>query len=173
MSFNWKNIGVVVLFALSLYPTSVLSKERVKKVPTYHVCFKTDHTREALACNIYKEGRGEGFMGMMAVGLVTINRQQHEDFPLTVKKVVYQKKQFSWANSNKNMKIRSKDSWEKSLAVADLLLFVQKNSTLYKLIDFTNGSLYYHTLSSRPVWRHKLEPTIILGNHTFYKKKDS
>lgn len=169
-----KLLAITMACTLSLAPALAKAKESVKKpMKVYHVCSKSDTTRDVLACNIYKESRGEGVKGMMAVGLVTLNRLEHNSFPTTVRKVVYQKKQFSWANTNKNVKITHKESWTKAKTVATFLLTIKNNPFIYEKVDFTEGSTYFHTKSVKPVWRHQLVHTVDVGNHTFYKTKES
>ena len=48
-----------------------------------------------MTCIIYCEARGEGYAGQMAVGIVVMNRKKSEDFPDTIKKVIYQRGQFT------------------------------------------------------------------------------
>ena len=44
---------------------------------------------------IYCEARGESYAGQKAVGIVVMNRVRSDEFPNTIKKVIYQKGQFS------------------------------------------------------------------------------
>ena len=48
-----------------------------------------------MTCIIYCEARGESYAGQMAVGIVVMNRKKSEEFPDTVKKVIYQRGQFT------------------------------------------------------------------------------
>ena len=50
----------------------------------------------AMALNMYHEARGEGRLGMLAVGWVVLNRMADKAYPKTVSAVVYQGCQFSW-----------------------------------------------------------------------------
>lgn len=169
-----KLLAIAMACTLSLATASCYATESVKKPKkVYHVCSKSDTARDVLACNIYKESRGEGVKGMMAVGLVTLNRLEHSSFPTSIRKVVYQKKQFSWANTEKNVKITHKDSWKDAKMVASFLLSIKDNTFIYEKVDFTDGSTYFHTKSVKPIWRHQLVHTVDVGNHTFYKTKES
>lgn len=168
-------IILAIACTLSLAPTSVIAKESAQKkkhIPVYHTCAKQDSTRHVMACNMYKEARGEGVIGMLAVGFVTINRTQHEKFPISVRGVVYQKSQFSWTLYKKGLKIYNKSEWEQALVVSDFLLTLRKTEYLYRFLDFTKSSMYYHTHQVKPVWRHNLEQTVSIGNHTFYRNKE-
>lgn len=44
---------------------------------------------------IYCEARGESYAGQKAVGIVVMNRVKSKSFPNTIKKVIYQRGQFS------------------------------------------------------------------------------
>lgn len=176
-----KTATIILTCMLSLVPVSSQAKESIKKPITksvvkttqkaMHTCAKKDSSRTVLACNIYKEARGEGVFGMLAVGFVTLNRLDHDKFPASVRGVVYQKKQFSWTIYKNGLKIYNKESWEQAQATANFLLLLKKGGIVYNVLDFTMGSLYYHTHQVKPVWRHKLSPTVTVGNHTFYKDK--
>lgn len=159
-----------IICALSLAPATTAAKEKAKKPTVYHVCSKNDSARDVLACNIYKEARGEGLSGMLAVGLVTLNRRDMEKFPVSMRGVVYQKKQFSWANSGKNNKVTHRLSWKQSKSIATFLIRIHKTKLIYKAVDFTHGSVYFHTKSVAPVWRHALRKTVTIGNHVFYRE---
>lgn len=136
---------------------------------SYHTCSSTDNARIALACNLYKEARGEGIKGLAAVGFVTINRAKHPKFPDKVPKVVYQKSQFSWTIGNNNTKIHDKKSWEKAKTVSRVLLFIKDHENFYNVIDFTKGSLYYHNTTVKPYWINRVEFTVQVGSHLLYK----
>lgn len=63
------------------------TKKKVKK-------YKKSELR-LMASIINCEAGGESFQGQVAVGIVVMNRVKSEDFPNTIKKVIYQKGQFS------------------------------------------------------------------------------
>ena len=48
---------------------------------------------------IYCEARGESYAGQMAVGIVVMNRVRSDEFPDTIKKVIYQRGQFTPAHN--------------------------------------------------------------------------
>lgn len=164
----------IILFIMSLTPKQAIASLATQNIKVVHVCKKEDTTENILACNIYKEARGEGYAGMLAVGFVTLNRQGNNKFPHTIKKVVYQPKQFSWTSSHKNQKIYEEKAWEQSKLWAAILLRLHKyNRPAYILIDFTDNSLYYHSKHVKPSWRHALLKTITVGNHILYKEKNN
>lgn len=171
-----KSIAIFLLACtLSLASSQANAKESVKKPlnPVVHVCKKTDRSIDALACNIYKEGRGEPPIGQFSVGFVTLNRIDHEFFPSSVKKVVYQNKQFSWTNSGTNIKIRDAEAWATSKQVARILYALRTNPYVYKKLDPTKGAVYFHTTAVKPYWAKNFKKTATIGNHQFYKIKES
>lgn len=52
-----------------------------------------------MTCIIYCEARGEVYAGQMAVGIVVMNRVRSGEFPDTIKKVIYQRGQFTPAHN--------------------------------------------------------------------------
>lgn len=157
-----------------LFSHTAESKESTKKPKVVHVCKKTDTAESILACNIYREARGDGDPAMLGVGFVTINRKDHEKFPSTIRKIVYQLGQFSWTNFNKSFKVYEKDSWIKSKGYAKVLIRLHtENKIAYDTLDLTHGSLYYHDKSIHPYWAKGLKHTVNLGDLVFYKEKES
>jgi spore germination cell wall hydrolase CwlJ-like protein len=119
---------------------------------------------KCLAMNIYHEAKGEDYTGKIAVAFTTINRVQHEKFPSSICKVVWQSGQFSWTK-NKGSIDTNDQSWLESLDVAMLVL---DND----IEDPTNGALYFHaTYIDRPYWTKGLRVTLEHGDHIFYTKK--
>lgn len=168
-----KLVSLALACTLSLAPCGVYAKEKVKKLPTYHTCDRSDSSKMVLACNIYKEARGEGLKGMMAVGMVTLNRLDHDKFPTSIRGVVYQKKQFSWTTYKHGLKVHDKESWDKAVSVAEFLITLKKLPVAYNVFDFTGGSLYYHSCQVKPYWIAHFVRTVAVGNHVFYKLKES
>ena len=66
----------------------------IRETPNY-----TDEDLRCLAANIYYESRGESRAGRMGVGIVTLNRVNHGNWPGSVCEVVKQPYQFSWMNA--------------------------------------------------------------------------
>jgi len=107
-----------------------------------------------LATNVYYEARGEGYLGMLAVAKVTLNRVKSSRFGNTICKVVFQPHQFSWTIETTVIKY-DKLSWR----VANDALY-----TRHALYDF--DALYFHNHTVRPNWGFKRLLTI--QNHIFY-----
>lgn len=158
--------------ALSLTTAPALAIEKAKKPKVLHICKKTDTAVNILACNIYRESRGESDYGMLAVGFVTINRKDHEKFPATIGKIVYQAGQFSWTSHGGTFKVNEKDQWEKAKSFATTLIHLHDtNKLVYDTLDVTKGSTYYHSQKVRPYWAKVMIRTVSIDNHVFYKEK--
>jgi spore germination cell wall hydrolase CwlJ-like protein len=114
--------------------------------------------------NIYHEARGEGVEGMQSVALVTLNRAAQQN--KTVCDVVYQRKQFSWANTAKGRDKPLSGNINDAYAVASAAM----TGTLH---DFTGGATHYHTTKVKPVWRKALDKVVVINNHIFYKGKSN
>ena len=140
-----------------------------------------------LASNIYFEARSEPVDGQIAVAFVTLNRVASKDFPDNICDVVKQKSrverigdkrivcQFSWYCETKpkgqyyNM-LLTNDTTKKYNDVLEVAIHVYANQE--KLIDPTNGSLFYHADYVRPNWRN-LDRHVIIGRHIFYRVKEN
>ncbi|QXL90429.1 cell wall hydrolase [Salmonella phage NINP13076] len=158
--------------AFSLTTTPVLAKENAKKPKVIHLCKKNDTAVNILACNMYREARGESDYGLMSIGFVTLNRKDNDKFPETVKKIVYQQGQFSWTSYGSSFKVYERDRWEKAKAFASFLMLVHKTSkVIYNAIDITRGSTYYHAKRVKPYWTKVMLRTVSIDNHIFYKER--
>lgn len=128
-----------------------------------------------LATNIYHEARGENYVGMVAVGWVTVNRVQHQRFPNTVCDVVYQARhdhqgvpvkhacQFSWYCDGRPDHIQNSRSWNLSMKVARDVL---TNS----IPDITDGAtFYYNPELAEPAWRNEFQRTAVINSHAFMR----
>lgn len=114
-----------------------------------------------LAENLYHEARGEGTMGMLAVGQVTLNRVKDKRWPSTVCGVVYQPKQFSWTTDKPP--IRDKASWAFAKTIAAMLLNPRYS------FDWTSATHYVRSdLHRRVSWTRSLQVVARIGNHVFY-----
>lgn len=110
---------------------------------------------DILARVIYSEARGEPYIGQVAVGAVVMNRIQSDDFPDTIREVVFQPRAFT--------------------AVDDGQYWLTPNATAYRAAfdavrgwDPTGDALYYfnpHTATSKWIWSRP--QTVHIGNHIF------
>ena len=76
-----KIIAILILFFLSLSLSTAKDQSSID----------IEAEINCLAANIHHEARGESLKGKLAVGLVTMNRTKHKDYPSTVCGVVFQK----------------------------------------------------------------------------------
>lgn len=150
LSFQVLLIFPVLLFALSLDAAEVHEAQR-----------------ECLARTLYWEAKNEGREGMIAVGWVVLNRQQHEKFPSGLCEVVYEGGetppcQFSWWCDGESDRPREAGNWERALQVADLLLREPPP-------DPTDGALFFHSADIDVPWRVERARTAQIGNHIYYR----
>jgi N-acetylmuramoyl-L-alanine amidase len=123
--------------------------------------------RTCLAHTVYWEAKSEGREGMIAVGWVVLNRQNHEEFPPTLCGVVYEGGetppcQFSWWCDGKSDQPREPENWALAREVADLLLTEPPP-------DPTNGALFFHSADIDVPWRVNRTRTAMIGNHIYYR----
>lgn len=182
--------GIFMLFIamLAVFPANMLHKYPTEVIEMYThqkiVIQKTssnsskkktmyDSELNCLARNIYHESRGETEDGMIAVGLVTINRSQDNKFPKTICGVVYQSHgdedekicQFSWTCDLDNVGRPVGQAWSKSMEVAKALL--SGGHVEHK--EIVDGAKYFHATGVRPSWVKRFTRVTIIGNHVFYK----
>ena len=139
---------------------SISSKRLSKILPDQH---------EIIAVNAYAEARGEGYVGMVAVTNVVVNRVKDPEFPKTYYEVITQPKQFSWLNNTKSIVIDDERSWAMANDIASLAL-------KGKLPDYSNGARFYANVNKVDPKRHEwvTKYTVLnkVGNHTFMDKKE-
>jgi len=161
-----------ISLTLSLIPFKAANATNKKsnQERVIHVCKRGDSPSKALACNMVLEAGGEGKLGMLAVGFVTINRKKDSTkFPNTVAEVVYQEKQFSWTIKG-HKKVKDRVVWESANEISNMLEMLQKFPPLYRAIDPTHGATYYHRSTIRPHWSKCFIKTSGIKNHIFYKR---
>ena len=108
-----------------------------------------------LAKTIYAEGRGEPYVGQVAIGAVVLNRIRSKDFPNTISGVVYQKHAFT--------------------AVSDGQINLTPNDTAMKAArdaingwDPTGGALYYYNPAvATSAWIFDRQTVTVIGKHIF------
>lgn len=113
-----------------------------------------------LADVMYCEARGEGRLGMLAVGDVVKNRVNDSRWPNTVRGVIEQPRQFSCIGDV----VRIDDDAAYELAV-DLAAY----SLSGKAPRITRANHYYaHGKISTPAWARQMSQLGEIGNHRFY-----
>tara|TARA_R100001443_G_scaffold107141_1_gene116844 strand:- start:4940 stop:5455 length:516 start_codon:yes stop_codon:yes gene_type:complete len=132
-------------------------------------------SQRCMAEAMYFEARGEGWRGMLAVGVVIQNRVRHPDYPNTVCAVVRQgrywgnapvkhKCQFSYWCDGKPEEATDEDALDQALDLAKTLL-----STNLKLVGIEDAT-HYHATYVQPPWTKILERRDQIGAHIFYAK---
>ena len=108
-----------------------------------------------LAKTIYAEGRGEPYVGQVAIGAVILNRVRSDAFPNSVSGVVYQKHAFT--------------------AVSDGQINLTPNETAIKAAkdaiggwDPSGGALYYYNPAvATSSWIFDRQTVTVIGKHVF------
>lgn len=131
---------------------------------------------ECLAENIYFESAYEPKQGQIAVAFVTLNRVKSGLFETDICGVVKQKIknvcQFSWYCEDNPYRISTEKrltSSPNSLynSIRELAVSVYVNYE--RMIDPSNGALFYHADYVYPGWKN-MQTTAIVGRHIFYTK---
>ena len=108
-----------------------------------------------LARTIYAEGRGEPYVGQVAIGAVILNRVRNPQFPNTISGVVYQKHAFT--------------------AVSDGQINLTPNDTAMKAArdaingwDPSGGAIYYYNPAvATSSWIFSRPTITVIGKHVF------
>jgi spore germination cell wall hydrolase CwlJ-like protein len=125
--------------------------------------FTLDDIR-VMALNMYHEARGEGRIGMLAVGWVVLNRMADGAYPDTVRGVIYQGCQFSWVCDGISDRPRDPEAWRKAVKTAADLLRRPR-------IDPTRGAMWYHASWVRdPGFGPRVAEVRRIGRHVFYAR---
>lgn len=125
-----------------------------------------------LAKTLWGEARGEGLQGMQAVANVVMNRVERGGwYGASIKDVVLKKGQFSCWNENDPNRIKIDNLTLEELRNSGALQ-VAEMAIAGNLADITDGATEYHAKSIKPNWDwSKLEKTVTIGNHIFYRSK--
>lgn len=117
----------------------------------------TQEDVELLTRLIQSEAIGEPYEGQVAVGAVVMNRVKSDQFPNTIKEVIYQKSQFSGVGGK--LFNQELDESCKQAAIEAL-----------EGIDPTGGALYFcNPKICNPYWIKYFKCVKVIGNHSFYK----
>ena len=173
-----KKFSILIPLITSVLCVALLTRIHTTNEFTFSIPYSslTTEARRQVDCltdNIFFEAGIESTEGKTAVALVTLNRTVDDRFPKDICSVVKQKTtnsqgqqvcQFSWFCEPAKTG-RDSYAYRQSKSVA---LDVYANYE--KLVDITNGALFYHTKQISPGW-NSLEKTVIIGNHVFYVPK--
>lgn len=144
-----------------------------------------DHNQvTCLAKNMYFEARSEGIAGLVATTQVVLNRVTSEQYPNTVCGVIEQAKISQWWLKEKGIKKPIKNkcqfSWfcdgysdepkdEKTYNELYILAEEFVAGKYKRMIDITDGALWYHADYVHPRWANHKEVTTKVGRHIFYR----
>ena len=118
-----------------------------------------------MAKNIYHEAGHEPKLGKYAVAQVTINRMESPLFGDRVCEVVFEHKQFSWANRHSlRWTTPSGPAWYEAKRIAYEVL---ENNKRIKGMD---DALFYHATYVRPYWARTKDRLTRIGLHIFYEQ---
>jgi spore germination cell wall hydrolase CwlJ-like protein len=127
-----------------------------------------DYSKKDLFCmakNIYHEAGHEPKLGKYAVAQVTINRMESPLFGDRVCEVVFEHKQFSWANRHSlRWTTPSGPAWYEAKRIAHDVL---ENNKRIKGMD---DALFYHATYVRPYWARTKDRLTRIGLHIFYEQ---
>jgi len=127
-----------------------------------------DYSKKDLFCmakNIYHEAGHEPNLGKYAVAQVTINRMESPLFGDRVCEVVFEHKQFSWANYHgRRWTTPSGPAWNEAKRIAHDVL---ENNKRIKGMD---DALFYHATYVRPYWARTKDRLTRIGLHIFYEQ---
>ncbi|WP_373314296.1 spore cortex-lytic enzyme [Xylanibacillus composti] len=110
---------------------------------------------DILAKTIYSEGRGEPYIGQVAIGAVVMNRIQSSEFPNTIRGVVFQPRAFT--------------------AVDDGQFWLTPNATAYRAAEEAvrgwdpsgEALFYYNPRTATNAWIRTRPAIKTIGNHIF------
>jgi len=158
-----------IIFGLLTFPSTGTGLDEATDID-----FRQVH---CLAHNIYFEASNQGTAGMFGVGQVTLNRVKSKKYPNTICEVVYQAEyrinwkgnrvpvlnrcQFSWYCDGKTETIRYPKDYDEAYIMAELLIED-------RLVDITEGALFYHADYVSPKWAKNMTQKIKIGDHIFY-----
>ena len=127
-----------------------------------------DYSKKDLFCmakNIYHEAGHEPKLGKYAVAQVTINRMESPLFGDRVCEVVFEPRQFSWANYHgRRWTTPSGPAWNEAKRIAHDVL---ENNKRIKGMD---DALFYHATYVRPYWARTKDRLTRIGLHIFYEQ---
>lgn len=124
------------------------------------IVFHDSKEFRCLAENIYREARGEPYIGKISVAQVTYNRAEKVG---SFCGAVYKKSQFSWT-LNKNLKRPHGQEWVAAKDAARMFV----HGVRVKNLEQTD---HYHTAEVNPIWDNDMKRTAIIGAHQFFASK--
>ncbi|MBC5637303.1 cell wall hydrolase [Ornithinibacillus sp. BX22] len=118
--------------------------------------------KQLMAKLVHAEAKGEPYAGKVAVATVILNRVDHQEFPNTIRDVIYERSaggHYAFTPVQ-NGQINTTYTSEDMKAVNEAIAFRGQG----------NGSIYfYNPKTSTSNWITTRETTITIGNHRFAK----
>lgn len=187
---NWATF-VALTLTIGLTAVFMLTPESVEPIapspipvelpiaePVVEETFYSERDVECLALNSYFEARNQGVAGQIAVAQVVLNRVNSPRFPNTICEVIYQGPTYTnWKGNEMPVRDRCHFSWWCD-GKSDIPVNVQTyhkildrvQELLYSdTVDITDGSTHYHADYVNPDWSKKLERTVTIDDHIFYR----
>ena len=115
-----------------------------------------------LAINAYHEARGEEDAGVKAVCHVVLNRCKKRK--RSVKDVVLQPYQFSWANDGARPAVKEYEALQRCI---ELAMETCKEQLVGKTLS--NADHYFAEYITPPVWAKEMTKITKIGKHTFFR----
>lgn len=128
------------------------AKEVKEPVQTIQI---SDEEKKLLARLVHAEAKGEPYAGKVAVAEVVLNRVEDEQFPDTVKDVIYEKNAFEPVQ---NDSIQKPADTEAELAV---------NEALKEQPNETDALYFYNPETASDNWIRSRQVVKKIGNHAF------
>jgi len=153
-----KSLGYILVCLLFFFDVSSVSNSE------YKPSLQDQEFSASMKCltdNAFFEARGTSKLDMQAVTEVVINRSRSGKYPKEICKVIWQPKQFSWANRGYT---KAQDKLRKALRKpqealeynqATLVAYEALSSTESRLIPST--ALWYHSHKVNPTWNRGLK----------------
>jgi N-acetylmuramoyl-L-alanine amidase len=163
----------LIIGSYSVFPTHHFEAETVKETPAAETLtlkkvevdtketsvndnrFIKEEEKKLLARLVHAEAEGEPFEGKVAVADVVLNRVENEQFPDTIKDVIYQKNAFEPVQ---NGSINEPPNKEAVKAVEKALIDQEKNQDLL---------YFYNPDTATSDWIFTREVVKQIGNHSF------
>lgn len=117
----------------------------------------TNEEKDLLARLVTAEAKGEPYEGKVEVAAVVLNRVENEQYPNTIKEVIYQERQFEPVE---NGMINQPATLEAKQAVNEALVEQGQN---------TDSLNFYNPDIVKSEWHESKTVTTVIGNHVFTK----
>ncbi|WP_246941747.1 cell wall hydrolase [Bacillus pinisoli] len=115
----------------------------------------SDEEKKLLARLVSAEAKGEPYKGKVAVAEVVLNRVEHEQFPDSIKEVIYEENQFEPVRNNSIQQ----PAGQEAIKAVEEALHEQENQT--------EALYFYNPDTASDNWIRDREVITKIGNHVF------